>query len=749
MAAMAVDIGGAETHIVELTRELRRRGHDVTVVSAGGVYESDLKDCGAEHISAPLNSRSPASMLRSYIILRRVIKRIRPDVVHGHARIPSFLSGLIKKTSGLKFAFVTTAHWVFKVTPATRLLSDWGQRSLAVSEDIKRYLTDNYGFPEKLITLTVNGIDTDKFTPETRGAQIRHELGIPEAAPVILNISRLDKTAGEAANILVKIAPELIEKNPELRIVITGGEVVGAGSGFYDNLLENAAKVNSDAGYKAVILTGARRDIPEIIAASDIFVGVSRAALEAAASAKPVILLGGEGRLGIFNESKTERAIATNLTCRGFDVISDEEIKSDILTILNASTGEKAELGRFGRAFVIKNYSLAKCADDAEYVYKKAIAGMKRVTMCGYYGHGNAGDEVVMRCVRDSVYTAGADEIFVLSRQPKLTGETYGVVGKYRFNPISVYCALRRSDVMVFGGGSLLQDGTSLRSFLYYIWVLKMARFAHTKIMIYANGIGPLHRESSRRSTVRAVKDADTVTLRDSMSRNELISLGVPSAILEVTADPAVAAEAPHMKENRYSEGSCLSDLGGADDIGISADYAVIVPRAEYSSLTGEVVKIAEYLISLGLKIRVAPMQYSDISIAKDITSSINNKHTAELACFAENHPEELISLLAGAEIVISMRLHALIFSACCGTVCAGFDIDPKIKAFLSESGLPSLGTPASTSAETAIPVLRELYFSREKISRKVEVYINEMRKRAARDTELLRLLINNENKQV
>ena len=171
MATMGLDIGGAETHIVELAKELKHRGHDVLIVSNGGVYVPEVEAAGIRHYAAPLNQRSVTAMNRARGVLRRVITEERPDVVHAHARIPAFLCGLLKKR--MKFAFVTSCHGVYQVSGALKLLSNWGEHTLAVSEDIRDYLMEQYGIPPEQITLTINGIDTEKFSPSVSGEAVR------------------------------------------------------------------------------------------------------------------------------------------------------------------------------------------------------------------------------------------------------------------------------------------------------------------------------------------------------------------------------------------------------------------------------------------------------------------------------------------------------------------------------------------------------------------------------------------------
>ena len=108
MATMGLDIGGAETHIVELAKELKAEGHDIVVASNGGVYVPEIVAAGIRHYQVPMHRRDAGCMLRSRKLLKEIIRTERPDVVHAHARIPAFLCGTLQRT--MKFPFVTTAQ---------------------------------------------------------------------------------------------------------------------------------------------------------------------------------------------------------------------------------------------------------------------------------------------------------------------------------------------------------------------------------------------------------------------------------------------------------------------------------------------------------------------------------------------------------------------------------------------------------------------------------------------------------------
>ena len=97
MTTMQLDIGGAETHIIELSKALKRRGTDVTVASNGGAYEAELAEAGIPHLKIPFHSKNPMCMYRAYKLLKELIFKEKFDIVHAHARIPAFLCAMLHK----------------------------------------------------------------------------------------------------------------------------------------------------------------------------------------------------------------------------------------------------------------------------------------------------------------------------------------------------------------------------------------------------------------------------------------------------------------------------------------------------------------------------------------------------------------------------------------------------------------------------------------------------------------------------
>lgn len=365
LSLMQLNIGGAETHVVELAKELKRRGHNVVVTSNGGVYVSEIESAGIKHFVVPLQNKNPLNVIKAYRRLERIIIDEKIDIVHSHARIPSFILGRLHKKMG--FPFVTTAHWVFTTKYGLKYLTNWGQQTVAVSEDIKKYLTDNYNIPETNIIVTINGIDTDKFSPDTDTSNVRREMGIKPEDNTVVYVSRLDESRSLAAKQLIDAAEHIASEVENLKLII-----VGAGDDF-DKVKEKADAANKRMGRDAVVLAGARTNINEFAAAGKLFVGVSRAALEAMAAECPVIIAGNEGYIGLFDEDKLDVGIQTNFCCRGCEQSSAELIERDMRAFFAMSDSKKASLGSYGREIIKKYYSVIKMADDTIKAYDRVL----------------------------------------------------------------------------------------------------------------------------------------------------------------------------------------------------------------------------------------------------------------------------------------------------------------------------------------------------------------------------------------
>lgn len=693
MVTMSMNIGGAETHILELCRELRAMGHDVTLASNGGVYADELVSLGMRHVKLPLNTKSPGNVREAYKGLKTLVETEDFDLVHAHARIPAFICGLlwnrIRLKDNRKFRFVTTAHLNFSVNPLWRRISRWGERTMAVSDDIADYLTLEYGYPRDCIHTTINGVDCTKFSPETSDAGVLEKHGLDGSRRRIVYMSRLDADRADPAYRILHIAEKLNKKYPDTDILIVGGGTE------YEKIKAEAEAVNERAGRQLIITTGAVSNTNEYCAAATVFVGVSRSLLEAMAAAKPVIIAGNQGSLGIFDETKIKPAVDTNFCCRGFAQAMEEDLYRDLCTLLDMPDDRLRAMGAYNRTFVEGHYTTRRMAEDYVRMYERVLAspvpyfGAPDVVVSGYYGFGNLGDESLLDIIAKTLAEEKPGiKIAALTRKPKSDAKRTGLKCVSRINIPAIRKNFSRAKLLISGGGSLLQDATSKRSLRYYAGVIRGAEMCGIKTAVFANGIGPILYDSNRKLTKNVLEAAAHISVRDPESKAELERIGVTREV-SVRADPAFLIEAADEAQLRKVK----------QEIGLDGGYFVVSVRlmpqgtrstAETRALNELILReTAEFCRMICGKYNltpvILPMQESqDRALCGTIADTVQD---AQL--YIPKNAPELIGMLSGASFVIGMRLHAVIFASSAGVPVIGLSYDPKVDSMMKALGQP------------------------------------------------------------
>lgn len=704
MVTMSLNIGGAETHVMELTKELKHMGYDVHVASNGGVYADELVAEGVPHYQIPLHVRRIGAMVRSYIMLSRLIRKEKFDIVHGHARIPSFLCGLLHKKYG--FRFVTTAHLDFLVTPLLRRFTNWGEYTLAVSEDIRTYLKKEYGVNPEQVAVTVNGVDMERFSAAVDPSPLLAEFRLEKNRRRVVYISRIDKDRSAPAFHLAEIALDLRKEFPDTDFIIVGG-----GDDF-QRLTNLVAKVNAEAAqldsdHPLITLTGPRSDINLFTAAADIFCGVSRSALEAMSAECPVIITGNQGYLGIFNESCLGVARETNFCCRGCALPAKELLYRDLRSELCCSEEELAAQGRYNREIIAAYYSVNRMAKDYLAVYDHLpparVFKDSDVVVSGYYGFDNSGDDMILQALIQGLRRENSNvKITALTRDPKRMAEEYQVRCVNRFQPLAVYRAIQKSRLVIFGGGTLLQDRTSTKSLKYYSFIIRLAHWAKVPLYVYANGIGPLEKESNRKVVVDVLSHASAITVREPDSREELIRMGLPAGKVSVTADPVF------LLESQDVTGICRQLLREDQHY-----FAISLREFKWGNLSKEAFEknIVEIVKTIREKYHLIPV-FIPMQREKDYAfcDRIQQKVGGEIVFTPMLSTSETVALISRMDLVIGMRLHSLIFAAKECVPMIGLAYDPKIHGFMNYIKEPYSFSLDDVSAEGILAAVDDIF---------------------------------------
>ncbi|MBQ9112259.1 MAG: polysaccharide pyruvyl transferase family protein [Clostridia bacterium] len=665
-----MDEGGAETHVRGLAEALVRRGYGVTVASAGGRLASELGREGVSHMTLPLNRKDPFSLAKCYFGLRRAVKERNFRIVHAHSRIAALVASWVcAGKKGRNICFVTTIHAHFREDRLLHRLSRWGRGVIAVSDDLRMYLlTHSRDVLAENVAVIPNGIDTEVFTPsESKGGKsIR-----------IVFLSRLDSDCSMAAQALCGVAERLCRKYCHAEIVI------GGGGGEYDKIKRLADSVNDRMGKETVRMAGRIDDVRAFLADADVFVGVSRAALEAMSCAVPVVLAGNEGFLGIAEGDTLERGEATNFCCRGCGALSEDRLFGALEKMLDRSAEEREALGRWLREYVVLRHSADRVAERTERFYKEMMSGVRLgtggVLLCGYYGFGNMGDDLLLT---SAVKRAGEKfprmPVVALTSGGWRDSRKFGIVCVRRSDPFSVMSAINKAEVVVFGGGTLLQNSTSRRSLWYYLFILRYAKRKGKRVELWGNGIGEIFGERARRMTASALSRCDYLGMREResaiLARELMVEYGMRMPYMELEADLAMG-HPPTGGRGDY----ILSRLGVSSD----ARTAVIALRGiEKRGYMASLEKWISALVCEGIKpVFIAMYPTEDMEVSRRICRNVGGVLAYPVSA------ADAVSLMKHSCMVCGMRYHALVLAQLSGTPFIGFGGESKIRSFCRSHG--------------------------------------------------------------
>ena len=308
-----------------------------------------------------------------------------------------------------------------------------------------------------------------------------------------------------------------------------------------------------------------------------------------------------------------------------------------------------------------------------------------RIFLSGYYGYVNAGDEAVLAAILEHASAHLQErgqpaEFIVTSGDPAQTvgwhsSPDFALRAIGRQNPRDLLSGIRACDVFVSGGGSLLQDVTSLRNVVYYTGLIRLAALARKPVAIYAQGVGPLRRPRAQKLARAAMQKASVITVRDQASSDLLRQIGVTRPI-EVTADPVWGLSTRH-------------DAAPEPDAWTVSLRSWIGEGAEFKGFNASLAQIAR---EKNARLRLLPMQFEhDEPICRKYLHEHGDTSRDQVLASQRLGPREMVSLAASGSLMIAMRLHALIFAASRGVPCVAVNYDPKVKALAQIMGAPCL----------------------------------------------------------
>ncbi|WP_209285807.1 glycosyltransferase family 4 protein [Marinobacterium alkalitolerans] len=295
-ALPSLESGGVEKGVLEVGRFLVEQGHESLVLSAGGGMVSQLEQEGSRHIQLDIGRKSPFTF-RHVWTLRRLLRRERPDILHLRSRMPAWVFWVAWKglPADIRPRLVTTVHGLYSVSAYSAVMCK-GERVIAVSRTVQNYIHSHYPETDPAkVRLIYRGIEPEEFPrgyqPAPQWKQSWFEQFPQLESGFVLTLpGRLTRLKGHLDFI------NLIQDLRRLELDVKGVIVGGIDPKRQDYARELQQAVIDKGLQEQVVFTGARRDIRDIYAVSDLVLSLStqpesfgRTVAEALSLGRPVV----------------------------------------------------------------------------------------------------------------------------------------------------------------------------------------------------------------------------------------------------------------------------------------------------------------------------------------------------------------------------------------------------------------------------------------------------------------------------
>lgn len=293
---------------------------------------------------------------------------------------------------------------------------------------------------------------------------------------------------------------------------------------------------------------------------------------------------------------------------------------------------------------------------------------MKKILLAGYYGFGNLGDEAILEmAIKQILEITDRKNITVLSGNKEVTSRKYNVSTIDRYNVFSIINKLMKSDALVFGGGSLLQDITSKRSIYYYLFLIRLAKMMNNKVIMLSQGIGPIVNENSKKAVQSTLDYIDYITVRDKHSKDFLEGLGMDKNKIFLSTDPVINLRAG---ENYVSKHS------GKKKICFS------LRNWKNADVSQKISELTEKLIENNIECHFIPFYYNeDLELIDEVEENVGDKAVYYKERLSTS---DAFDIIKGMDVLVGVRLHSLIFAAAANVPFAAVSYDHKVDHFVN-----------------------------------------------------------------
>lgn len=673
------DVGGAKTHVLSLLEGLGKTEQVRLVCFREGDFAVDARKLGIDTV---IMEQSVGRTIRD---LSRMIRDEGFEIVHCHGSRANMTGAILRRK--IRIPTVTTVHSDYRLdylgrplhrvtygtinTLALRLFD----YHIGVSDAMTQMLITR-GFDPQTIFTIYNGVDYSQTQPKIDRVTYLRSIGIePEEDTVVFGIAARLTPVKDIATLIRAFGP-VAKDHPNIRLLIAGdGEQ-------RQMLMELATELCPPGSFK---FAGWVSDMTSFYNAVDVNMLTSLSemfpyVIPEGARMHCATIASNVGGIPYIIEHGVTGLLFTP---------QDVGTLAAHITKLTENTQMRLQLAENLHERASREFSVDSTVRKQIEIYQTILRreklpkhGRRGVLICGAYGKGNAGDDAILKKILEQMRAIDADmPLHVLSHDPAQTRLRYRVGAVHAFDPFRFLTLMFRAKLYLSGGGSLIQNETSRRSLHYYLLSIWLAKHCGCRVMMYGCGIGPVTGARDRSLTARIINSCvDAVTLREDLSRQELADMGVTKPRIVLTADPALLLQP--------ASDSAVSGFFLSSDLDPDGRYAMfsLRPWKDLDEHLQAIVDAADYV---NKKYGLTPV-FLALEPGRDL--EVNRRAAGMLSCEsavlpAPENEQITIGIMKRMNVIVSMRLHALIFASSVGVPLVAVSYDPKVTGFMKYLG--------------------------------------------------------------
>lgn len=321
------------------------------------------------------------------------------------------------------------------------------------------------------------------------------------------------------------------------------------------------------------------------------------------------------------------------------------------------------------------------------------------ITFVGNYGGANYGDEVVLAGILKCLENLNIQRknITVFTSNTRYTVKWHKVNAIffthifnrkfYKLNPAYIWYALKNTNLIIIGGGTLLEDKNP-QALVHYLTLFLLGKLLHKRIVLFAIGVENLRTSINKEIVRRVCNLADAIYVRDKNSALLLQSLRVINSI-NLTVDPATTIIC---KEQESIDDSLKKEESNSDQFNLGISIRECPWNPQFTKNAQQLITyIIQKIIEEKKKTVVSFFcSETDHRVVHRMLPILNERKIPYRIIYAPLHaPLTIARLISKMDLIISMRLHPIITATINSIPCIGLAYMDKVENYCKEENVP------------------------------------------------------------